>query len=159
MAYENLLKPLQIPPEHIFRWKTELENAEKIAEDYQKTIVDFFKLSESELPRFDLILLGMGDDGHTASLFPFTEALNEQIKIAVANSVGKLNTERLTLTFPVINNARNVFFLVKGADKAEVLREVLNGKIQPEKLPAQTVEPTDGNLFWLIDTQSARFLK
>jgi 6-phosphogluconolactonase len=159
MANENLLKPLQIQPENVFRWKTELGNSEKIAADYQKTIIKFFGLTENELPQFDSVLLGMGSDGHTASLFPFTDAINEQLKIAVANTVEKLNTERLTLTFPAINNARNVIFLVKGADKAETLREVLQGEIQSEKLPSQAVKPTDGKLFWLVDNQAARFLK
>ncbi len=168
MANENLLKPLQIPPENIFRWQTELEAANKIAENYEEAIKEFFDLRENPparagnsdcLPCFDLILLGMGDDGHTASLFPFTEALNERLKIAVANPVEKLNAKRLTLTFPVINNARNVIFLVKGADKAETLREVLQQEIQPNKFPAQTIKPTNGNLFWLIDKEAAQLLE
>jgi len=168
MANENLLKPLQIQPENVFRWKTELEAADKIATDYEETIKEFFDLDENppayaggsdRLPRLDLILLGMGDDGHTASLFPFTEALNERLKIAVANPVEKLNAKRLTLTFPVINNARNIIFLVKGADKAETLREVLQQEIQPNKFPAQTIKPTNGNLFWLIDKEAAQLLE
>lgn len=139
-------------------WQTPGEDTKKIAADYEKAIRTFFDLSENAFPRFDLILLGMGDDGHTASLFPFTEALNETEKIAVANKVEKLETTRLTLTFPVINNARNVIFLVKGEDKAKTLREVLHGEIQPEKLPAQNVRPANGELFWLIDREAARFL-
>ena len=88
----------------------------------KQNLKDFFKLSENEFPKFDLILLGMGDDGHTASLFPFTKALNETEKIAVENFVEKLDTWRFTLTFPAINNAENIIFLVKGEDKAETLK-------------------------------------
>ena len=111
------------------------------------------------LPRFDLILLGMGADGHTASLFPFTKALTETEKNAVANPVEKLAATRLTLTFPVINNARNIIFMVKGADKAAALREVLEGEFQPDKYPSQNVKPADGDLLWLVDEEAARLLK
>lgn len=155
MANENLLQPLQIAKENIFRWQTELKNA---AENYEQTIREFFDLSEIEFPRFDLILLGMGDDGHTASLFPFTEALKETSRIAVENQVEKLDTNRLTLTFPTINNAANIIFLISGGSKAEILREVLESEFKGEKLPSQNVKPTNGNLYWLLDTNSARFL-
>lgn len=156
MANENLFTPLKIKDENIFRWQT--ENAEA-ALDYQNKIIKFFDLAENQLPRFDMILLGMGDDGHTASLFPFTDALNERELLAVANPVEKLDTTRFTLTFPVINNARNVMFLVKGADKAETLQTVLEGEFQPEKYPSQAVKPVDGELLWLIEKEAARFLK
>ena len=114
----------------------------KIAEDYAKRIGDF-------LP-FDLILLGMGDDAHTASLFPNTKALNETEKTAVANYVEKMDSYRLTITFPVINDAANVIFLVSGENKAEALHEVLHGEFQPEKFPAQNVQPKNGDLLWLV---------
>ena len=159
MASENLLKPLQISAENVFRWQTELEDAEKIADDYEQTITKFFDISESDFPHFDLILLGMGDDGHTASLFPFTNALNETKKIAVSNHVEKLDANRLTLTFPTINNAANVIFLISGAGKASVLEEVLEGKFQPEKFPSQFINPATGKLIWLIETSAATFLK
>ncbi len=159
MANENLLKPLQISPENIFRWETELEDAEKIAENYEKTIEEFFNLAENEFPRFDLILLGMGEDGHTASLFPFSRALRETKRIAVVNFVEKLNTNRLTFTFPTTNNASNIIFLISGAAKANALKEILEGESQPEKFPAQNVSLKNGNLFWLIDAPAARLLK
>lgn len=159
MANESLLKPLNISTENIFRWQTELENAEEIAKDYEKKIKEFFNLTENEFPRFDLVLLGMGDDGHTASLFPFTEALNEQNKIAVLNRVEKLDSTRLTLTFPTINNAANVIFLIGGEKKAVVLRSVLTGEIQPENLPAQNVKPRNGSLFWILDQKAAQNLE
>ena len=102
-----------------YRWQTELNEPERIAEVYEQSLKNFF----SDFPSFDLVLLGMGNDGHTASLFPFTKALHETEKIAVANSVEKLATIRMTLTFPVINNSQNVIFLIKGADKAETLQK------------------------------------
>ncbi|CAN5646445.1 6-phosphogluconolactonase [soil metagenome] len=158
-ANENLFKPLQIPTENIFRWQIELKDTEKIAENYAQTIKDFFDLTENEFPRFDLILLGMGDDGHTASLFPFTAALGETEKIATANYVEKFDTTRLTFTFPTINNSSNVIFLVGGVSKAETFQMVLEGEFQPEKFPSQVVKPRSGNLFWLVDKQAAQLLK
>ncbi len=158
MANENLLELLEISPENIFRWQTELGGAEEIAEGYEKTITKFFDLPENEFPRFDLILLGMGDDGHTASLFPFSKALRDTGKIAAANYVEKFDTTRLTLTFPAINNASNIIFLIGGAAKADALREVLEGEPQPEKFPSQNINPKNGNLFWLIDAPAARLL-
>lgn len=159
MANENLFEPLEIYEQNIFRWETEFEDAAVIANDYETKIIDFFDLRENELPKFDLILLGMGDDGHTASLFPFTGALNETARIAVENKVEKLNTNRLTLTFPAINNAENVFFLVKGADKNETLKQVLEGDFEPLKFPSQNVQPTSGNLLWLVDSEAAELLE
>jgi 6-phosphogluconolactonase len=169
MANESLFQPLQILPENIFRWQTEIADAEQIALDYELKIKDFFDLNENppadaggsdrKFPRFDLILLGMGADGHTASLFPHTKALHETERLAVANWVEKLNDWRLTLTFPVINNAANVMFLVSGAEKAEALREVLQGNYQPEKFPSQKVKLNGGNLLWLVDRKAARLLQ
>ena len=158
MANESLLEPLNVSAENIFRWQTEIGNAEEIATDYEQKIKDFFGLNAGELPRFDLILLGMGDDGHTASLFPETVALNETSKIAAANRVEKLDATRLTLTFPAINNAANVIFLISGEKKADVLRAVLTGDVQPEKLPSQSVKPRNGVLFWILDEDAARNL-
>jgi 6-phosphogluconolactonase len=158
MVYENLLKPLRIAEDQIFRWQTELEDVEKIAADYEEKIKVFFDLKENEFPRFDLILLGIGDDGHTASLFPLTEALDETKKIAVANWVEKLNTNRLTFSFTTINNASNIVFLVVDAAKAEVLREIIKGDFEPEKFPAQNIKLKHGNLLWLIDEKAAQNL-
>lgn len=151
MANVALFLPLNISADRIYRWHTEIEPPAHIAADYAKHLENFFK----DYPKFDLILLGMGGDGHTASLFPYTEALRETEKIACANRVDKLNTTRLTLTYPVINNARAAMFLVKGADKRGILREVLEGRFQPEKYPSQAVKLTDGDLYWLVDQAAA----
>lgn len=167
MANENLFAPLRIAGGNIFRWETERRDAEITAFNYEYTLRKFFDAAEItvanfddfDLPRFDLILLGIGADGHTASLFPFTEALNETKRIAVANRVEKLNTTRLTVTFPVINSAANVIFLVSGAEKSETVKEILQGEAQPERFPAQSVRPETGNLFWLLDEKAAALLK
>jgi len=159
MAKESFFEPLNSSEKNIVRWQTELKDTDEIAADYAYKIKNFFNLPADEFPRFDLILLGMGDDGHTASLFPSTEALNESEKIAVANPVEKLDTTRLTLTLPAINNAANVIFLVKGDDKAEILSKVLEGNFQPEKYPSQAVNPRKGKLYWLIEHEAARLLR
>ncbi len=135
--------------ENVFRWQTELRDPPFTAEIYSTNVKNFF----NGFPRFDLIFLGMGADGHTASLFPHTPALHETERIAVENWVEKLQTWRFTLTFPTINNARNVIFLIAGADKTKTLREVLEGEFEPEKLPSQMIAPTDGNLLILTDIE------
>lgn len=158
MVNENLFKPLQIKDEKIFRWQIELKNAKKIAQDYEKNLKNSPSATAGGSEGFDLILLGMGDDGHTASLFPYTDALHETEKIAVANWVEKLKDWRFTLTFPVINNARNVIFLISGKNKAKTVKEVLEGEFQPEKFPSQNVKPR-GNLLFLLDKDAASLLE
>lgn len=155
MANETLFSKLQIPAENVHRFLTETGNAKTIAEQMQNEIKGFFKLADGEFPRFDLIFLGMGADGHTASLFPETEALDEKEKIVVENYVEKFNTFRLTFTYPAINNARNIIFLVAGEDKAEALREVLHGAPNPQKFPSQGIIPTDGSIECLVDEKAA----
>jgi 6-phosphogluconolactonase len=114
---------------------------------------------EAEWPRLDLVMLGMGDDGHTASLFPHTAALEERRAWAAANWVEKLGAWRVTLTAPAINAARHVLFLVTGAGKAERLREVLRGERDPARLPSQLISPGDGKLEWLVDRAAAARLE
>jgi 6-phosphogluconolactonase len=158
MVDETLFKPLKIT-KHIYRWQTEFKNPERIAQNYAGKIRSFVPpKSANPTPVFDLVLLGMGDDGHTASLFPHTKALNENVKTAVENYVEKLDAWRFTLTFKTINNARNIIFLVKGEEKAKVLRDVLEGEFRPEYLPSQNVEPENGELLWLLDENVARLL-
>jgi 6-phosphogluconolactonase len=155
MAKETLLSKVPVPAANIFPIPGENPDAKAAAAAYEQTVRKFFAVAASELPRFDLILLGMGPDGHTASLFPETEALQEKSRLVVANWVEKLNASRITLTLPVLNAARNVLFLVSGADKATVLREVLEGSGPGEKFPSKLVRPSEGKLTWLVDRAAA----
>lgn len=155
MANETLLSKVPVPPANIFRIPTENPDASSVAETYEKTLQKFFALQPGEFPRFDLILLGMGPDGHCASLFPETEALQEKSRLVVANWVEKLHAHRITLTLPVLNAARRVAFLVSGSDKAAVLHEVLEGDAPGEKYPSKLVRPSDGKLIWFVDRGAA----
>jgi 6-phosphogluconolactonase len=155
MAKETLLSKVPIPPANIFPVPTENPDASAAAQAYEDTLQKFFALSPGEFPRFDLILLGMGPDGHTASLFPETAALQEKSRLVVANWVEKMKTSRITFTLPVLNAARCVAFLVSGADKAAVLHEVLEGDAPGEKYPSKLVRPTDGKLIWFVDRAAA----
>jgi 6-phosphogluconolactonase len=155
MAREAMLAHLPIPAAHIHRMEAERADRDAAARDYEATIGRVFGVAVgSEPPAFDLILLGMGPDGHTASLFPHTKALDETTRWVVANFVPKFNTDRLTLTRPILNRAREVLFLVAGADKAEPLAEVLIGPADPKRLPAQSIQP-DGRLVWFLDRDAA----
>ncbi|MCY7346922.1 MAG: 6-phosphogluconolactonase [Pyrinomonadaceae bacterium] len=157
MANESLLKPLNISPSNIHRFKSE-SDAETAARDYERFLRFFFNEPNDGVPRFDLILLGMGADGHTASLFPNTDVLRETEKLVAAPFVEKFGTHRLTLTPNVINNASNVIFQVAGADKADALREVLDGEIQPETFPSQIVNLSSGKVYWFLDEAAAQHL-
>lgn len=158
MARETLFGPLLIANSNIFRWRTELNGANKTVDDYQKQLTDLFDLSSGKFPVFDLILLGMGPDGHTASLFPETTALDEAKASVAKNWVEKLNTWRFTFTFPTINCAKNIMFLAAGDEKAEVLRQVFEGPKDCSLLPSQCVDPQNGSLVWLIDSAAAYLL-
>ncbi len=155
MAKETLLSKVPVPPANIFRIPAENPDAAAAADAYEQTLRKFFALAPGEFPRFDLILLGMGPDGHTASLFPETAALREKSRLVVANRVEKLKTIRITLTLPVLNTARCVAFLVSGIDKAGALHEVLEGNGPAEKYPAKLVRPAEGKLIWFVDRAAA----
>jgi 6-phosphogluconolactonase len=155
MANESLLAKIPVPPANVFRIPAENPDANAAAEMYEQTLRRFFGLAPGEFPRFDLILLGIGPDGHTASLFPETAALQEKTRLVVANWVEKLNTSRITLTLPVLNHARCVAFLVSGIDKAAALHEVLEGKAPAEKYPSKLVQPSEGKLIWFVDRAAA----
>lgn len=177
-ANEALLSKIGIPAENIHRYATEnyrkadfLEHTDgggfgrfqaetkavaEIAAKMNHQITNVFKLESHEFPRFDLIFLGMGGDGHTASLFPDSIGLQEKEKIVIENYVEKFDSFRLTFTFPTINNARNVIFLIAGEDKARVLKEVLES--DQIKYPSQMVQLKDGNLLFLLDEKSAKYL-
>jgi len=147
-----------LKPEQVTRIKGEYPDAEQAAREYELAIRSYFKLSDGEFPRFDLVLLGMASEGHTASLFPGTRALHEKRRIAVSNWVGKLLSERITLTPPAINNAAHVIFMVTGADKAPALTAVLERVYEPDQLPAQLIRPANGTLLWLVDTAASGLL-
>jgi 6-phosphogluconolactonase len=154
MTKEALLSKVPLPAERIHRMEGELE-PEVAAARYESTIRNSFKLEGAETPTFDLVLLGMGDDGHTASLFPHTEGLNELIHIVIANHVPQKDTWRITLTSPVINQGREVAFLIEGAAKAQVLHNVLQGRYQPDTYPSQIIRPASGKLTFLLDSAAA----
>lgn len=153
MAEETLLSKLPIPPENVFRVPAELPDARQSAAKYERNLQKFFKTAPDSMPRFDFILLGMGPDGHTASLFPGTAALQEKDRLVVANWVEKLNTFRITFTYPVLNNAACVMFLVNGDEKAEMVRRAL--KDPAANLPCQKVRPVNGELWWYLDKGAA----
>jgi 6-phosphogluconolactonase len=154
MANESLLTKIAIPAENVFRVPAENPDAAAAALQYETQIRRFFALKPGEFPRFDLILLGMGPDGHTASLFPDTTALDENSRLVVANWVAKFDTHRITFTLPVLNRAVEVMFLASGAEKADMVRHVLQDKNFPQ-LPSQRVQPTEGKLLWLLDEAAA----
>jgi len=153
MANEALLSKVNVRPENVFRIRAEESNADAAALGYDKTLQQFFRLSPGEFPRFDLILLGLGPDGHCASLFPNTAALNEYKRLVVANWVERFNTHRITVTFPVLNQAACVIFLASGPDKASILQQVLENS--SANLPSQHVRPANGHLLWLVDSAAA----
>jgi 6-phosphogluconolactonase len=155
MADESLLSKVPVPAGNVFRIAAENPDAAAAAEAYEKTLQKFFALQPGQFPVFDLILLGMGPDGHTASLFPNTAGLQEKSRLVIANWVEKFKTSRISLTLPVLNAARCVTFLVSGTDKAQALRAVLEGDAPGEQYPSKLVRPTDGKLIWLIDRAAA----
>jgi 6-phosphogluconolactonase len=143
----------KVANDHVFRVCTEANDADNAALDYEQTLRTFFGVRPGEFPRFDLVLLGLGPDGHTASLFPGSAALNEKSRLAVANWVDKFHTYRITVTLPVLNRAACAMFLASGADKANIVREVLEN--ENADLPSQKVRPADGRLTWLLDRAAA----
>ncbi len=183
MVSETMLSKISIPSSNVFRVKAENPDAAAAAAAYETQLKDFFDLKPGEFPRFDLILLGMGPDGHTASLFPDSEGLKDHTHLVIANWVEKFKTHRISFTFPVLNHAAEVMFLASGPDKAEMLRQVLEGEpsagksLQDKSLgsksvedkspeeqitplyPAQRVQPENGTLLWMLDESAASKLK
>jgi 6-phosphogluconolactonase len=158
MTREAMLEQVPIRPENVHRMEGELD-PETAAAHYESALRNCFRLEGAESPRFDLISLGMGPDGHCASLFPHTEALHELNRLAVANHVPQQKDSwRLTLTWPVINHASSVFFLIAGEDKAAVLNQVLTGPHDPERLPSQLIWPSSGILTLILDKAAAALL-
>ena len=142
MAHEAMLSRVPVPESNVHRVNGENPSAQEAADEYEQILE----------PRLDLILLGLGTDGHTASIFPGSDVLHETKRLVAAPWVEKLNTYRITMTLPMLNNGASVLFLVSGSEKAEIVREVLEG---PKKYPAQFVQPTNGELIWMLDRDAA----
>ena len=154
MTREALLDHVPMSETQIHRMEGELQ-PEVAAARYESELRNTFRLEGAETPVFDVVALGMGPDGHTASIFPGTEAIYDMTNLVAANHVPQKDAWRITLTWPVINRARSVFFLIGGADKAHVLSEVVLGKRDPDRLPSQLIRPASGILGLLLDRGAA----
>jgi 6-phosphogluconolactonase len=158
MTREALLDHVPLRPEQVHRMEGDLD-PQLAASRYESLLRNVFRLEGAESPRFDLVQLGMGPDGHTASLFPHTEAINEMGRLVVANHVPQQKESwRITLTWPVINHADSVFFLIGGADKADIVNQVLTGPNDPDRLPSQLIWPSGGILTLILDQAAAALL-
>lgn len=155
LAYDHMLCKVPVPEENVYRVRAEMPDAHDAADLYQSALRNFFHVADGEFPRFDLMLQGLGDNGHTASLFPGTTALAERQRPFVATWIEKLQTHRLTVTFPVLNNAATVLFVVSGQKPADALNQVLFRPPLSVPLPAQLVAPRNGRLIWLADQEAA----
>lgn len=153
MANEALLSKVPVPAQNIFRVPAENPDAAAAARAYEVIVRDFFKLQPDKFPRFDLILLGIGPDGHTASLFPGSNGLTERNRIFISNPVAKFKTDRLTFTFPVLDNAAHVVFMATGEEKAPVIQDILENP--HSTLPAAQVRPAKGSVLFLLDRNAA----
>lgn len=155
MGFEKLLNHVPVLTGQIYRMNGEIA-PEKAADEYEKMLNRHFGNQE---PAFDLILLGMGADGHTASIFPGSDAVHEKKRLVATGYNSEQGTHRITLTAPLINKSRHIFFAVFGEEKAETLRRVLEGEYNPEKLPAQLMKSGQGEITWFLDEKSAKLLK
>ena len=155
-AFDTLLSKVPIPDENIHRIRGE-EDPERGARDYEEDVRKFFEMAG--LPVFDLVILGMGADGHTASLFPGSKSLDERVRLALPVYLEKPNWNRITLTLPVLNNAAQVIFLVAGQSKADMVWEILGGSQKKDRYPAGRINSVHRSITWLIDQGAARKLK
>lgn len=153
MAYEAMLSRVPVTKNNVHRVPSENPNAAEAASQYEQTLIE---TTQQTLPQIDLILLGLGTDGHTASIFPGSEVLHETKRLVAAPWVEKFQTYRITMTLPLLNNGTSVVFLVSGSEKARIVKEVFGG---PQKYPAQAVKPTKGELLWLLDNDAASEIK
>jgi len=154
MANAALLSKVPIPPANVHRVHAELDAA-RSAVEYESELRSVFGSRTGEIPRFDLIMLGMGPDGHTASLFPGSTALHERAALVAATWVEKFKSHRITFTYPLLNAAAEILFVAGGADKADMLRNVLRGDPSGQTYPAADVRPASGRLLWLVDEAAA----
>jgi 6-phosphogluconolactonase len=163
LAREALLDRVAIPRGNVHRISGE-DDPDDAAARYESALRDMFAAPTGEPPlvqgsRFDLVLLGLGADGHTASLFPHMQAVRERGRWVVAEYIDAVHMSRVTLTPVILNAAALVLFLVSGADKADILRRVLDGPRDPEALPAQAIAPQSGRARWFVDSAAARDLQ
>ncbi|MGW8256778.1 MAG: 6-phosphogluconolactonase [Thermoguttaceae bacterium] len=161
MAEEALLAQIEIPVSNVFPLSSECDCAAEAAKDYENKLLSFFaKSGEIAQPRFDLILLGLGDDGHTASLFPNSPALCVEESYVTSSKPGKSPpaVDRVTFTLPLLNAAKHILFLVSGANKASALHATLQGDAGSDCPPAAAVRPTNGIVTWIVDKDAAKFL-
>lgn len=156
MAQRTLLDHLPIEPGRVHPMRGDASDLNAAAAEYEQVVRQIVPSGKSGIPQFDLILLGMGGDGHTASLFPTTAALNETGKLVTANFVPVLNRTRLTFTFPLINAARNILLLVTGDDKADAVVKLMSDS---KDIPASHVDPTDGLMMMVFDSAATRLVK
>src|ERR1700730_1240752 len=157
MANRTMLSKLALNPSQIHRIRGEDTPADA-ARDYEEELRSFFALADGDFPRFNLVLLGLGDNAHTLSLFPGDSAIHERERLAIAVKVDAPEPFRFTLTAPVANHAARVMLVVGGAAKAQAVKEVLEGPRDPDRFPAQLIQPADGELVWLLDKSAARLL-
>ena len=155
VAKTLLLDKVNIPASNIFPIPVNIEPATDAAQAYEKTLKKFFG---EGLPQFDLVMLGIGENAHTASLFPYSEVITEPNKWVCAVYVDEVKMYRITMTAPLINDARNVLFIACGPNKAEVVKTVMTSDYDPEKYPAQLISPVNGNLYWFLDSKAAAFV-
>jgi 6-phosphogluconolactonase len=155
MAQQTLLGRISLSDHQIHRVRTEAGSPSTVAADYEEELRYSFETPRDEIPRFDLVLLGLGEDGHTASLFPNSPLLEDHVHLVGATWVESLHQHRISLTMSVINEARAVIFMVSGASKAEALKDVLEGRGKPEERPARMVSPRDGTVLWIVDEEAA----
>ncbi len=159
MADTKLFQPLALPSEHIYRMKGEMTSPDAAANDYEQQIMNHFQVSYPTIPEFHLILLGMGEDGHTASLFPGSPAIQEMDRYVVPTQAPQGITQRLTLTIPLINHAEAILVMISGATKAAMVNQVLSpNESMAHEAPISMIRPTHGRLIWLLDQDSAKAL-
>lgn len=158
MAHECLLSRVPMPDANIHQVQTGRGDPAFVARAYERTIRKWFRLPSGAFPEFDLVVLGLGEDGHTASLFPNAKALHETRRLVIDTAGGRPNVARVTLSVPVLNHAQRLLWLVAGASKASVVRRVLREPARCDELPAQRVHPSHGTSLWLVDREAARLL-
>jgi 6-phosphogluconolactonase len=157
MAKRTMLDKLEPQSDQIHRIRGE-DLPEEGARSYEEELLKVLRLEPGALPSFNLVLLGLGENAHIASLFPYHPALHEQNRLAVAVEVDAPQRHRISLTAPVLNNAGNVVFLVSGGGKASAVKQVIQGPRDSDQFPAQLIEPSNGQVIWLLDKAAARLL-